>query len=405
MLKRKWMISLICLSVIALIWGCVNLPGDTGTQKGGNRGNNMEETKKPLIGICSTDGSTGGSDAGTKMIVANLEQLAEEAGVGLLYMERWDTSAEGILDSVKKQIEAGAKGIVVLPTTDTVMPSIVKLCEENGVYFSLTMRDIADEEIRRLVMDSSFYAGGICEDFYGAGYRMGCYLAEQGYHEIALISSVVGTFSTDQRELGMQQACEEYGMEIVSEVRGIQDVSEAEDAVSCFLAAYPTLDVIVDVGNYIEGVTDTICAAVTDQGSSVHVATFMLVYELEKAMESGQLDAMIIDAGIGSTYYDMFMAAVKVVNAVKDSKITGENGRADVSWTEPYVITKEDVQDHKGFPLFYKDASFRFYSADALNSLFGWKSGQGIDSGTFDRMLKSYDIYKDSPNYRQSTVR
>ena len=120
--------------MIALIWGCVNLPGDTGTQKGGNRGNNMEETKKPLIGICSTDGSTGGSDAGTKMIVANLEQLAEEAGVGLLYMERWDTSAEGILDSVKKQIEAGAKGIVVLPTTDTVMPSIVKLCEENGVY-------------------------------------------------------------------------------------------------------------------------------------------------------------------------------------------------------------------------------------------------------------------------------
>ena len=404
-MKRKWIISFICLLVMTLFGGYVFLAGDTGRQKSTDMGKNREETEKPLIGVCSTDGSTSGSDAGTKMITANLEQLAEEAGVGILFMERWDTSAEGILDSARKQIEAGAKGIVVLPTTDTVMPSIVKLCEENGVYFSLTMRDIADEEIRRRVMDSEFYAGGICEDFYGAGYWMGCYLAEQGYHEIALISSMAGTFSTDQRELGIQQACEEYGMEIVSEVRGIQDASEAEDAVRCFLAAYPTLDVIVDVGNYIEGVTDTICAIVTNQGSSVHVATFMLVFELEKAMGSGSLDAMIIDAGIGSTYYDMFMAAVKVVNAVKGSKITGENGRADVSWPEPYVITKEEVQAHKGFPLLNKDASFRFYSADDLNSLFGWKSDHGLGSETFDRMLKSYDIYKDSPNYRQSAVR
>lgn len=409
-MKSKIALVLACVMVTGCFAGCGG-NGSPATSASGRSQTSSETTSaenshdaeddKKVAAVDSFTIGAALADSGNTAnvtVAGNISQIAELAGGSVLYPAVDDFSADGVISLAEQQIAAGVDGILVIPPADSVLPTIVKMCEDAGVYFGIAMRDVIDENIRDMVVNSEYFAGGCTEVPKGTGYEMGRALAEEGYKKIALTSTAVGTYNPDQREEGLREACEEFGMEIVAEARAFATTEDAANAVTSFLAAYPDLDCIIDLGQFVTGVTDVMVSTVEASGSECAVVGVMPLLEAETTVATGIMPFAPITNGKAAIYSDYYITTVMLVNAVKGTPIVGEDGKC--GYVDAGFYMAYDPQEMIDYNAFQNDTSFRYFSDEYVqDNLFAWEN-KALDKAKLQEIYNGYDLYRDSPNYQ-----
>lgn len=377
---KKRLVSILLATVMVFSLGaCGNSNENSGTQ-----GTSDEQTETPTEeGSDGTEDSneTGDSDeagntgeasftigypavaaTNTTMEAMRLNRttVAEAAG-GTLITEDWDFSPEGTVQAVEKLIERGCQGVIIVPTDESILPTITNICEEAGVYWAISMRRISDEAIKEIVYASDYYVGYVAQNGKQLGYDLGKAVADNGGKKYAIITGSVGDTDSDIRETGLAEAAAEFGLECVSEVRSLTSPADATAAVESILASYPDIDAIVRVFSGIAGDGVAIAEAISEAGKSGEVA--YITFGTEDGMEEYVEDGTITQTFIMLNVIDSVIVSTILVNQINgtpmsDKKIeieldfatiTGmdelENYNKYYSTTEAPLYSMKEIQE------------------------------------------------------------
>lgn len=279
--------------------------------------------------------------------------------------------ADGVLNFVESQIAAGVDGLFICPPSDSVLPTIANLCEENQVYWGITFRTIVDDDIRAMCEASEYYVGNNYEDEEETGYMVGKYLGEHDVQNVAIISTTKGDTTGDAREAGLARASEEFGFKVVGEARGLAQASDVTNAVESFLSANADLDAIFVVGTTVTDAQGLTVKAVMDAGrqDSVQVVCIDHPDGIVDLFETG-----VLTYSVGTPVFtlDCYLVGLKLVNAIQGTPISGEvKGRSTNHISMAEVTSVEEAQVYAAAA---SDPKYVFFDADEISQMLGWNN-------------------------------
>jgi len=372
MKKRSLGILLSLIMVISLLTGCQSNERATEATETVQK---TEEETGAVTSVLDMEAYTiAGPFPDTGLIgfdiLRRTLELTMAASNGTFVYNAADLTADGVLSFVESEIAAGVEGLIVTPPTDSVLPTICTLCEEAGVYWGISLRSIADEEIKAIVEASPYYVGNCYEDEEETGYKAGKWMGEQGYKKIALISQAKGDTTCDAREVGLARACEEYGIEIVAESRGFTQASDATSATESFLSANQELDAIFYAGTAATRAHEATVKAIQDAGrEEVKLVTIDFPEEMGRNFESG---IQVYAIGLPSIPYDCLITIIKVINAIAGTPINDDGSPSSSTMSMLEITSVEDA-------FAYNDAlyaeGYTFYDEEIITQyLFKWNN-------------------------------
>ena len=323
-----------------------------------------------------------------KAIKLNTQKVAEAAG-GEMKNEVFDFTPEGTVDAVEKMINNGVQGVKITPSSDSIIPTILNMCEEAGVYFILSMRTIGDDSVRAMCEKSEYFLGCVYEDEYYCGYQLGKALAESlgdsDNKTYALIGTTVGDTTGDERERGLADAAKEFGLTQVAEVRALEQASDASQAVESFLASYPDLGGIIRVASTASGDVSAICTTLKETGKAGKVKFITQGVDDESA--SAYLDDGTISATLGNNMsLDSLIATVILVNAVTGTRISDKP--VDICIPYPVVTTSDELTNDTKCSC----SEDGIYPADYLQQHFLKAYNPALTLEDIQKEIDSYDV-------------
>ena len=331
-----------------------------------------------------------GYDSGStdNIIFGNsVRKMCELAGVEFVAIPDMTYDADSCISFVETQIASGVNGLLFSPPSDSVLPTVTKLCEDAGVYWGISTRSIEDETIRETVEASSYYVGNCYEDEYTVGETMMNYMNDFGYKKLAMISTAKGNSAVDAREKAVVAACEEYGMEVVVEARDFTQPSEITAACQSFLSAYDDLDAIFIVGTYAQGATSAAVKAVQDAGRADNVKVTAVDFGLTPALvESFNSGVLTLDV-IG-LQYDPFCVATKVINAVTGNPISESGFQTELGMdyiTDPETAAKWEET--------YSNTETTYITEDQMKQILA-QYNEGLNADSFNELVNSWGLVK-----------
>lgn len=331
--------------------------------------------------------AVGLADSGATMFSImsnNIKEYAALTGGEAVFQGGVAASADTAIGFVENQIAAGVDGIILAPPADSVLPTITALCEEAGVYWGTYFRDILDEDIKAMVESSQYYVGRCYEDEVQTGYQVMANLNDLGAKKVAIISMAKGNTTTDNREIGANQAAEEFGMEIVAEARDTTQASDATTAAESFLMAYNDLDAIYVVGTTGQGIHEAVAKAIEDAGraDSVKLATIDFPDSMGELFEK---DILVTCVGLPHWGFDPFMSFVSLANTCMGTPISDEK----VHYTcEMFEINDLDTAN-KWLEKF-GNADTLYYSDEEMTSLLVKENNADLTEETMQGFIDAF---------------
>ena len=251
------------------------------------------------------------------------------------------SSPESQITATENLIAAGCNAIAICNYSDDILPKITSLCEENEVYFTLIWRSISDPEVKEIVEASPYYLGNTCESEEETGYMMGESFHNMGCENIAVITMEKGDATADARDAGFDRACEEFGMNRISEVRNnTLTAEETTKAVENFLASFPELDGIFVTGGsntILEGVIQAL--ALHNKTGEVKVACIDFISDLDKYIEEGAIDAIS-----GGHFVDPLFSYMLMVNKLTGTPLSDNCEQIDLNFIN--LQSPEDARNY-----------------------------------------------------------
>ncbi|GHU62600.1 hypothetical protein AGMMS49983_04330 [Clostridia bacterium] len=305
----------LCAAIAMVLVLIVTLSACSGGNSAGSGGSSTSEGGTFTVGYPEMANQSGFM----KAMYNSSAEVVKAAG-GELIMETTDMSPDDMINCCEKLISAGVSGLMVTPTADSMLPTLIKMCEDAKVYLAITFRKINDPEIKALVESSPYYVGNSFENEQQAGYDVAKAMGEKGIKEIALISLAKGDTTADARESGIQQACDEYGIKIVAESRNMTQASDGTKAAESFMSSYPALDGILIVSTYVAGVPEAVISAIEQNNKvgQVYMGACDFGDDLVGMFESGVVGALVG----GHQITDRTMCAAIVTNAIIGSPLS-----------------------------------------------------------------------------------
>lgn len=323
-----------------------------------------------------------------EIMATNSRLLGDMFGVEFVF-EDADYSPEAQIAFFENQIAAGADGIFFWPPSDSIIPTVAKLCDDAGVYWGISYRTIQDPEVAEYVAKSPYYVGKTYEDEEQTGYQIGKECADRGMKKLAIITSPRGDATGDLREKGLRKACDEFGMEIVAESRECNQPSDLTSATESFLSSYKDLDCVVEVISVVSDALSPIAKAITDAGKqeTVKIAAVDFWDGMTDLFDSGILISCVGHPHIG---YDPYITNIKLVNALNGTPIADE----------PFDITVNmfpinDVETSREYEAKYNKGDALYYSADFIKENFNKANNSDLTPETLQKFVDEFDPLKD----------
>lgn len=323
------LLSLILMSSI-LLTGCSENPkNETGASVSA-----AEEGKLKLgVVIWSTSDSLG--KAMHRLITDTVEAFDGE-----VIFNTDGTSPESQITCVENLIAAGCNAITIVNYSDSILVKIAEVCEENQVYWSQFCRTIRDPDVKEVVEASPYYVGRIYEDEVNLGYMCGKVLAEKGYKDIAVVTSVAGDTTYDLRDEGFNKACAEFGLNRIAEVRAKSDAAAIAKGVENIIISFPELDAIFQPStpnNYLESTINVL--EKYDKIGDVQIACTGFV---TGAMDYIDKDAFAVV--VEGFSLDPLFSVVLLANAVQGTPLS--DGPIEICYPCMTLVTKEDFDGY-----------------------------------------------------------
>lgn len=331
---KKKMIALLTsmtlvLSTILMGCGSQKNTGETKEQQTEEASSETAQTSDKLpekfkigVVIWSTTDDLGGASARLLNYASDIIECEMVYNTNI-------SSPESQITATENLIAAGCNAIAICNYSDDILPKITSLCEENEVYFTLIWRSISDPEVKEIVEASPYYLGNTCESEEETGYMMGESFHNMGCENIAVITMEKGDATADARDAGFDRACDEFGMNRISEVRNnTLTAEETTKAVENFLASFPELDGIFVTGGsntILEGVIQAL--ALHNKTGEVKVACIDFISDLDKYIEEGAIDAIS-----GGHFVDPLFSYMLMVNKLTGTPLSDNCEQIDLNF-------------------------------------------------------------------------
>ena len=183
-----------------------------------------------------------------------------------------------------------------------------------GVYWVIRLRPILDPDVRRIVEESNYFTGQVMQNDEDAGYYLMQQLHDAGKNKVALVTTARLDSVGIARERGAYRAAEEFGMEIVAEIRSTTTEDDIYRAVSDVILAHPGTEAVFRVGSHVRGSAQAAIRAITDSPGAGDIR-FVTIDISEITPED--FDSGVVLAAMGAVGpLDSSIATAILVNAI-----------------------------------------------------------------------------------------
>lgn len=330
---------------------------------------------KPKIGMIWY----GNTDPMGGTFYAWANHAAELLDVELVWsLGSYDTAAE--LADCENLINAGCEGIYFIPMDTAANLQLGNYCQENGVYWAISNRDIIDEEIRTICYNNPYFVTHIYDNSYQVCKDMVKVLADKGIKKVCMISGDPTDAMMVDRNAGFTDGCAEYGIEILGTFQSATDSAVIVDGVNNFLTLYPEMEAILAVSG-TAGVGEAIISTLEGSGrekGSIKVAAFDTFAGNKEAFEAGWLAA-----SCGGYTSECLVAFISLVNRVKGNVASEEVMTMSLA---PLMITSSEDMDI--FSQYVDNPEVQLYSDELILSLVG----PNVTREDYQAVLDSWSI-------------
>lgn len=309
--RRLGAIMLVLAMVLGLAAGCQGGNAKGGSEKSeADSGEKGENPKSFTIGF---PWQTSSTDPTFVSIENNVKAAVEAAGGKLIVVES-DLSADDMINNISDLISRGADGIIMMPASDSMLATANQMCSEAGVYFGTMFRTINDEEIKKEVYASKYFAGGCNENDEECALNIVKAMAGQGVRNLCVINIAKGDTSSDLRDKGVEKGVEATGIKLLNTTYGITVQTDMTKTIESYIAAYPEMDGILLAGTYCDAALPTIEKALSDHGMAgkIKVGRIDFDFTMGKYLEKGSFHV----AFGGQQQIDPLLSTAILVNKV-----------------------------------------------------------------------------------------
>ena len=346
---KKVMAVLMAAMMLLMVTACSDTGGDTQTTG--------ERKKIGMLWYGNTDamGGTFYSWANHAAEVLNVELVWALGGL--------DTATQ--LTDCENLINAGCDGIYFIPMDTAANLQLGNACQQAGVYWATSNRDIIDDEVLAAVEANPYFVTRIYDNSYDVCKDMVNQLAEQGITKVCMISGDPTDAMMVDRNNGFIDGCAENNIEILGTFQNPSsgDATTVVDGVNNFLTLYPEMEAILAVSG-TNGVGDAIMSALNSSGrepGSIKVAAFDTFEGNQEAFEQGWLSV-----SCGGYTTECLVAFLALVNRVQGNVI--QDGVFEMTLSPLLITSAEDMEI---FSQYVDNPDVQLYSDELIQSLVG----------------------------------
>lgn len=344
-MKKIWTLMLAGLFMAGLLAGCGNQSAENSDQSGiaslEKNNDDVENATEAGSGKKAFKYgfiSWGTADEHGRTLNAAVEWAVDAAG-GEFVMDGSAISAETTVAAAENLIQSGCDMISFCTYAgEASVAQISKLCQENGVYWTMWDTTIADADIAAMIEKDPYYVGCTAEDNYSAGYHTLEKMVEAGAEKIIMFKYGVNIPTCDDRCEGAYAAAADLGAEIVYEVVAPEDWKKAaQDA----LVAYPEADgmFLAGSGTY----TTSVAAACKETGKeNFYIGAFDYFDQMGECLKNNELTVVNGGHMVTGTF-----SALLAINAFEGNPLSEEK----IQVTIPYLTlaSYEDYELYKEY--------------------------------------------------------
>lgn len=281
--------------------------------------------------------SWGTADEHGRTLNAAVEWAVKAAG-GEVVTDTSALTAETTIAAAENLIQSGCDIISFCTYAgEASVPQISKLCQENGVYWTMWDTTISDPEVQKMIDADPYYVGNTNEDQYTAGYDTMKRLIEKGAKNVIVFKYGVNIPTCDNRVEGATAAAKDLGANILYEVVAPEDYKKAaQDA----LVAYPEADTFFLAGS---GTYATAVAAACNEANKTdyYIGAFDYFDSMGESFKNGELDVVNGGHMVTGTF-----SALMAINTLFGTPLSDKNYTVDIPYltltsTEDYEMYKQ----------------------------------------------------------------
>lgn len=382
-MKRKSLalILVLCL-VVSLFAGCGGAKGNNQTTNAAGTSSTAGKTiPKFKIGLpwwTSTDPSI--------VSIKNNVQAAVEAAGGELVVVNSDMTADSLVNNISELISRNVNGILVMPASDSMLPTIDKMCSKAGVYYATYFRDIHDETIKKQIMASKYFAGGCHEDDKQCAYNITKSLVDMGVKNLCVVNIAKGDTSSDLRDAGVKQAVDETHIKLLNTTYSITTQTDMTKAINSYIAAYPQMDGILLAGTYCDAALPTIEKALADHNLNGKVK----VGRIDWDTTMGQFFAnKSFNVAYGGQFQiDPMLSMLILVNQVIGTPINSDNTPC---WLQTNYLKLTSKEEADNFVKYFQ-GDLPVYTADEIKKTMIKFYDPSINADTYKKIISSFSV-------------
>lgn len=304
----------------------------------------------------------GNTDAMGGTFYAWANHAAELLNVELVWALGSFTTDRELADC-ENLINAGCEAIYFIPMDTAANLQLGNACQEAGVYWAISNRDISDDDIRAAVEANPYFVTHTYDNSYDVCKEMVKTLADSGITKVCMVSGDPTDAMMVDRNNGFTDGCEEYGVEILGTFQSSTDGAVIVDGVTNFLTLYPEMQGILAV-SATAGVGEAIISTLDGSGrekGSIKLAAFDTFNGNQQAFEDGWLAC-----SCGGYTSECLITFISLVNRVKGNVISDKVFDLTLA---PLLITS--AEDMKIFSEYVDNPEIQLYSDEQILSLVG----------------------------------
>ena len=338
-------------------------------------GNQNSGTSGPAFKIGHPANRAGGP------INNNARQVVETAG-GEWVVEINDI---GDINAIRLLIDKGCDGIMLMPTDESILPQVAKMCDEAEVYWAISMRPIIDAQVRRIVESSEYFVGLVKGNDDDSGYSLMKLLGENGNKHTAVISVDMSDPVGQALENGLYRAASEYGMGVVAEIRDAFSSEDTYSVVSDIIIAYPELDSIFRVAGHSANL-NAIIQAVRDADKADDIQIVSIGFAGVK--EEDFIDGAVLAVTTEHQIIDPPITTALLVNAVMGTPISPG---APLEYTIDYIIIRT-CEEYKQYSQFTSSRNNIYFTSDDVRNKLLKTTNEDLTAEDFQKIIDDYNI-------------
>lgn len=314
------------------------------SNQGDQSGDSGQSDKTYRLGVLSLGSLTTAFQAAT----LSLQNMCDTAKVELVQVELAGYDDQGFLTTYENMINMGVDGVIAYTFSEGTIRLLADLFEENDVDWFLANRQISDPDLKEYVFSKSNFVGNCyCTEEQMAYNIVQQLNADYGVENLAVIGLTQGDLNGDLRDQGIADACEDLGVNLLTETRGISTVGDVSNAVEGIISSYPEVDGIFIVGGSITtGALAGANQSLANHNLSDKVAIGMIDIAAGMSEFMGEGKPLKIVAG-GNLVMDYIFAGASMINHFNG--VNADQTPYVVNTNMLYIYTPEDAADYDAY--------------------------------------------------------